>query len=794
MVVSLTTALVVLINGADSGYTQSMQELWVAALYPAGFDTLVGNPLSFPGDQFYIQRGGQLVESIESVVLGAFQVQNSSLDFIRGTPGVPTVSLTAPGSPPVDFISQDDFQAWSRTHLPSAANCSMVAGTRGDALESGAGTMDRAPPLLAAAVPASNGHISAAVPASNGHICAARYWLQGASQLSATVRLRAFNPQRVLVTSAACTDWSIAIEWELSSPGTARVQVRPASKPCRDFALTHAPASFLAVALILTVAVYQAMLCGSGLRQWGVVRDILLLRRMARAVPQDALRRIRHQLQRHPANINEALPVSCASSAAPQSAAVAAVLLAARQVSPFPPPCCAEGIRGGAAGQQVPAHASVCYGAVLCCPNRRGGYSSPPPSACARKLWSCGPGAWWATRCCSAQSGACAHRQDLVRAHVPQLGVATSPVCAQSEEGVQMAGGGGGACCEGGEQEGLVSRAERAQHTMLAEGVTIGGQYSVLELVWESASFGWQWLRPAPAPRTAAKHSGAGHETELLAEEGRDLDHVGDGEAVVCHACCCECVRHKATPAPSTPQRKQLQAVVMHFTDAALGATGKQSPMLASLVKLLTSPHLRDELQVHDMGELLSPWTFLSSLANACTACYCGIVLTHGEVAVSHATSLAFACAAFLQWLTLVQYLRHHAHLYIVMRTLARGTPALLQFLLGVVPIFIASTVFACSMFGVNTIRFDGLVRSAITLFAVSSAASEYHASKLRCTPSSQVLNGDVVRETFQVTLANEYTWFTQVVVQAFLYFFISMFIYVGKPCAVRILCLASGP
>ena len=251
-------------------------------------------------------------------------------------------------------------------------------------------------------------------------------------------------------------------------------------------------------------------------------------------------------------------------------------------------------------------------------------------------------------------------------------------------------------------------------------------------------------------------------------------------------------MRTQSSRKPEERGAEQLQVTVQRLVDELTAQPQLHSQTgIRALLLLLSSSYVRNELKCEDLGELLSPWTFLSSLANICTACYCGIVLTQGEIAVSEATILAFACAAFLQWLTLVQYLRHHAHFYIVMRTLARGMPALLQFLIGVVPIFIASTVFACSLFGVNTIRFDGLVRSAITLFAVSPGRITLKSLLKDCryTCHLQVLNGDVVRETFQVTLANEYTWFTQAIVQAFLYFFISMFIYVGK-CLCKVQCV----
>ncbi len=284
------------------------------------------------------------------------------------------------------------------------------------------------------------------------------------------------------------------------------------------------------------------------------------------------------------------------------------------------------------------------------------------------------------------------------------------------------------ACCEGPARDAaprpaMLQPPTRCM-TMETEGVTLGGQYSLIQLAWESIRFGVAFVSARQLPGDALNADTANSTTPdfVHSSDQADGEHVGVNETVTCHLCCFECVRSRHGSCTDSGIAGEFQKLVHTALHKPLGSKSDSQRGLV-FWELLANPFIREGMEAGDLAELLSPWIFLSSLANACTFFYCGFVLMKGEVAVSRDTTLAFACAAFLQWLTLVQYLRHHAHLYIVMRTLARGTPALLQFLLGVVPIFVASTVFACSMFGVNTIRFDGLIRSAITLFAVSARA-----------------------------------------------------------------------
>ena len=282
---------------------------------------------------------------------------------------------------------------------------------------------------------------------------------------------------------------------------------------------------------------------------------------------------------------------------------------------------------------------------------------------------------------------------------------------------------------------------------MALEGVTLGGAYSPLQLLADNAWYGWHWLvswgdsvveedeGPLPPPACiAAQASSAGEasapQPALLqpTESPSPLSTftalserhgLRAGEGVACHLCCLEVVRQQPAADVVAPQATGGSVADAVASELAGAGTGGDVPPFSPLVLLVTSPYLRHRLSAWELAELLSPWTLLSSTANVAVAVYALMVLTEGEVSVSSAGTAAFAFGAFLQWLTLAQYLRHQAHFYIVMRTLARGTPALVQFLAGVVPIFLACVVFGAAVLGVNTTRFDGVVFTSITLFAV---------------------------------------------------------------------------
>lgn len=57
----------------------------------------------------------------------------------------------------------------------------------------------------------------------------------------------------------------------------------------------------------------------------------------------------------------------------------------------------------------------------------------------------------------------------------------------------------------------------------------------------------------------------------------------------------------------------------------------------------------------------------------------------------------------------MVRYAEYNRHYYTLVLTLRRGVPRVMRFLVGVVPIFLAYSVFAVVYFGDNVPRFGDL-------------------------------------------------------------------------------------
>ena len=109
-----------------------------------------------------------------------------------------------------------------------------------------------------------------------------------------------------------------------------------------------------------------------------------------------------------------------------------------------------------------------------------------------------------------------------------------------------------------------------------------------------------------------------------------------------------------------------------------------------------------------------------------------------------------FACCCALQWSSLVRYLQVNTRFQTLGLTLRRGLPRVLQFLVGVLPIFIGFVLFGTVMFGAKVPRFQSASATATTLFSVA--------------------NGDEIHDTF-IDVA--YTpWIGQIYVYSYMILF----------------------
>ncbi|KAF4316339.1 hypothetical protein BBO99_00005544 [Phytophthora kernoviae] len=116
---------------------------------------------------------------------------------------------------------------------------------------------------------------------------------------------------------------------------------------------------------------------------------------------------------------------------------------------------------------------------------------------------------------------------------------------------------------------------------------------------------------------------------------------------------------------------------------------------------------------------------------------------------------LLHGMALLLLWSCFVGYLEHNRHIYSIVLTLKWGTPRVLQFLLGVSPIFFGYALFGTIYFGNKIEEFGTMSASMITLFSL--------------------MNGDIIMDTFDAMELHHFAISGKV----YLYTFISLFMYV---------------
>lgn len=206
-----------------------------------------------------------------------------------------------------------------------------------------------------------------------------------------------------------------------------------------------------------------------------------------------------------------------------------------------------------------------------------------------------------------------------------------------------------------------------------------------------------------------------------------------------------------ASPSPSTRRSR-----------AALVSARLPPSVSAMLLPLLRAVHrLRHEsrhVTVRQLLTLVEPWWLLSTLANTCNIAYAALVLAYGEAAVPGGGRLLLALAAAFDWLTMIQYLKFNGNYYLFVRTLLTSAPSIGRNIIGALPIYFTFVCVAVVAFGSLTERFDGFPWGAIAFFAVA--------------------NGDVVRETFQMSLYYQPSWPLQALAQITMYLFCAVFIY----------------
>ncbi|CAI5724010.1 unnamed protein product [Peronospora farinosa] len=144
-------------------------------------------------------------------------------------------------------------------------------------------------------------------------------------------------------------------------------------------------------------------------------------------------------------------------------------------------------------------------------------------------------------------------------------------------------------------------------------------------------------------------------------------------------------------------------------------------------------------------------WFWFVLAVNFATAvCFLATWRHAYQLSLRDTLCFTFACCCALQWSSFVRYLQVNTRFQTLGLTLRRGLPRVMQFLIGVLPIFIGFVLFGTVMFGAKVPRFQSASVTATTLFSVA--------------------NGDEVHDTF-IDVA--YTpWIGQIYVYSYMILF----------------------
>uniref|UniRef100_A0AAV1TRP2 Polycystin cation channel PKD1/PKD2 domain-containing protein n=1 Tax=Peronospora matthiolae TaxID=2874970 RepID=A0AAV1TRP2_9STRA len=120
-------------------------------------------------------------------------------------------------------------------------------------------------------------------------------------------------------------------------------------------------------------------------------------------------------------------------------------------------------------------------------------------------------------------------------------------------------------------------------------------------------------------------------------------------------------------------------------------------------------------------------WFCFALTVNVATAvCLLAAWRNTYQLSLDDSLCFTFACCCALQWGSLVRYLRVNTRFRVLELTLRRGFPRVLQFLTGVLPIFVGFVLFGTVMFGMKVPRFRSASTTATALFSVANGDEIY--------------------------------------------------------------------
>lgn len=121
-----------------------------------------------------------------------------------------------------------------------------------------------------------------------------------------------------------------------------------------------------------------------------------------------------------------------------------------------------------------------------------------------------------------------------------------------------------------------------------------------------------------------------------------------------------------------------------------------------------------------DQIEILNVWTLVAMAGCVCVLLFAGLALrARDDLMVDGALRVLVGLASLLLWLALIQYLEYDPRYYTLVLTIRRAVPRIVQFVGGIVPMFIGYCLLGTILFGDRTEHFGSLAKTAATLFCV---------------------------------------------------------------------------
>lgn len=157
----------------------------------------------------------------------------------------------------------------------------------------------------------------------------------------------------------------------------------------------------------------------------------------------------------------------------------------------------------------------------------------------------------------------------------------------------------------------------------------------------------------------------------------------------------------------------------------------------------------RDRMRFFNLWFIYALIGNVSNIAGSVVALQSLITVSSPSVAYTYFMGFG----ALFTWVCILQFFETTTSYYVLITTLAKGTPRVARFLVGVLPVFLGYAMFGVAFFGTETVRFSTVDQACVTLFAL--------------------LNGDVIHDVFdEIHPAHPY------ISRVYLYTFISLFIY----------------